>query len=145
MIAPTAFRNARILIVDDEPSILSFIDQAMRIAGHKTQTASSGLAALEMCAKNGVPDLLLTDYKMPGMDGDTLAAQLRQRDPDLKVLYLTGYADVLFQVRPILWANEAFLEKPFTADGLLEAVSLLVHGHVRHTPAAGANGTARER
>lgn len=120
---------ARILIVDDEPSILSFIDQAMRIAGHKTQTASSGLAALEMCAKNGVPDLLLTDYKMPGMDGDTLAAQLRQRDPDLKVLYLTGYADQLFTERGSpLWRDEAFLEKPCSVVGLIEAVGMILAG-----------------
>jgi two-component system cell cycle sensor histidine kinase/response regulator CckA len=121
---------ARILVVDDEPSILSFIDQAMRIAGHKTQTASSGLAALELCAKNGVPDLLLTDYKMPGMDGDTLAAHLRQRDPDLKVLYLTGYADQLFTERgSLLWRDEAFLEKPCSVAGLLEAVALILAGN----------------
>jgi CheY-like chemotaxis protein len=120
---------ARILIVDDEPSILTFVDKAMKLAGHKTLTASSGQAALDVCASKGVPDLLLTDYKMPGMDGDTLAAQLRQREPDLKVLYLTGYADQLFNERgTILWRDEAFLEKPCTVSGLLEAVSMILSG-----------------
>lgn len=119
---------ARILIVDDEPSIVSFVDKAMHIAGYQTLTASSGPAALEVCESNGLPDLLLTDYKMPGMDGDSLAARLRQREPDLKVLYLTGYADQLFAQRGALWRAEAFLEKPCTVRGLLEAVAMMLSG-----------------
>jgi CheY-like chemotaxis protein len=117
---------ARILIVDDEPSILSFVEKAMQIAGYQTVTAASARAALAECESKGVPDLLLTDYKMPGMDGDVLAAQLRQREPDLKVLYLTGYADQLFAERGNLWRSEAFLEKPCTVQGLLEAVSMML-------------------
>lgn len=119
---------ARILIVDDEPSILSFVEKAMRIAGYQTLTADSARAALQVCESRGVPDLLLTDYKMPDMDGDALAAQLRQREPDLKVLYLTGYADQLFTDRGALWRAEAFLEKPCTVQGLLEAVSMMLSG-----------------
>ncbi|HZP47896.1 MAG TPA: response regulator [Vicinamibacterales bacterium] len=119
---------ARILIVDDEPSILSFVQKAMRIAGHQTETASNAKAALAACDAKGLPDLLLTDYKMPEMDGDVLAAQLRQREPDLKVLYLTGYADQLFNQRGNLWRSEAFLEKPCTVQGLLEAVSMMLSG-----------------
>jgi two-component system cell cycle sensor histidine kinase/response regulator CckA len=119
---------ARILVVDDEPSILSFVEKAMRIAGHQTFAAGSARAALKVCESNGLPDLLLTDYKMPDMDGDALAARLRQREPDLKVLYLTGYADQLFTERGNLWRSEAFLEKPCTIQGLLEAVSMMLSG-----------------
>jgi two-component system, cell cycle sensor histidine kinase and response regulator CckA len=119
--------TSRILIVDDEPSILSFVEQAMRMAGYQTLTASSGPAAIALCESKGLPDLLLTDFKMPGMDGDALAARLRQREPDLKVLYLTGFADQLFDDRGgTLWRDEAFLEKPCTVDGLLEAVAMLL-------------------
>lgn len=119
---------ARILIVDDEPSILSFVERAMRSAGYQTHTAPSARAALAVCASTGLPDLLLTDYKMPDMDGDALAAELRQLEPDLKVLYLTGYADQLFSERGNLWRSEAFLEKPCTVRGLLEAVSIMLSG-----------------
>ncbi len=119
---------ARVLVVDDEPSIVSFVDKAMRIAGHQTLTASSAADALALCEAKGVPDLLVTDYKMPGMDGDVLAARLRQREPDLKVLYLTGYADQLFHERGSLWRAEAFLEKPCSIKGLLEAVTLILSG-----------------
>jgi two-component system cell cycle sensor histidine kinase/response regulator CckA len=120
--------TVRILIVDDEPSIISFVDQTMRLAGYQTYTAPNAKVALELCESKGVPDLLLTDFKMPGMDGDALAARLRQREPDLKVLYLTGYADQLFSERGSLWRDEAFLEKPCTVNGLLEAVSMILSG-----------------
>ena len=68
------------------------------------------------------------------MAGDELASRLRQRDPDLKVLYLTGYADQLFKSKHTLWDGEAFLEKPCSIGGLLEAVSLLLRGKVSSEP-----------
>jgi hypothetical protein len=74
---------------------------------------------------------LLADLMMPGMPGDEMARQLRHREPDLKILYFTGYSDRLFSERAVLWENEAFLEKPVTANGLLEAVSLMLFGHTR--------------
>src|ERR671930_1460725 len=120
--------SVRVLIVDDEPSIISFVDQTMRRAGYQTYTAPNAKVALEICQTKGMPDLLLTDFKMPGMDGDALAARLRQREPDLKVLYLTGYADQLFTERGALWRDEAFLEKPCTVNGLLEAVAMILSG-----------------
>jgi two-component system cell cycle sensor histidine kinase/response regulator CckA len=118
----------RILVVDDEASIVEFADKVLRVAGYETMTATSGDAALKACETHGLPDLLLTDVKMPRMEGDELAARLRQMDPDLKVLYLTGYADQLFKSKPVLWDGEAFLEKPCTIDGLLEAVAQLLNG-----------------
>jgi two-component system cell cycle sensor histidine kinase/response regulator CckA len=69
------------------------------------------------------------DVVMPGMRGDELTRQLRRRDPDAKVLYFTGYSDQLFENRQALWEHEAFIEKPVTVNGLLEAVSLLLFGH----------------
>jgi two-component system cell cycle sensor histidine kinase/response regulator CckA len=120
--------SARILVVDDEESIVEFAEKVLRAAGYETMIATSGDAALRACATQGLPDLLLTDVKMPRMEGDELAARLRQMDPDLKVLYLTGYADQLFKSKPMLWDGEAFLEKPCTIDGLLEAISLLLNG-----------------
>ena len=97
-------------------------------------TATSGDAAMQLCEKQGNPDLLLTDLRMPRMSGDELAGRLRQRDPDLKVLYLTGYSDQLFRSKQTLWDGEAFLEKPCSISGLLEAVSLLLRGEVSSKP-----------
>jgi CheY-like chemotaxis protein len=120
----------RILIVDDEPVVVEFVERVLQSAGYRTMTATSGDDALKLCTEQGMPDLLVTDMKMPRMEGDELATKLRQRDPDLKVLYLTGFADLLFKNKELLWDGEAYLEKPCTIGGLLEAVSLLLSGQL---------------
>ena len=62
------------------------------------------------------------------MEGDELARRVRALEPDLKVLYLTSHADRLFDAKPQLWAEEAYLDKPFTREGLREAIALLLFG-----------------
>lgn len=128
--SPQPRTSARILVVDDEPVVVEFVERVLQTAGYDIMTATSGDAALKLCTERGLPDLLVTDMKMPRMEGDELASKLRQRDPDLKVLYLTGFADLLFKNKELLWDGEAYLEKPCTIDGLLEAVSLLLSGEV---------------
>jgi two-component system cell cycle sensor histidine kinase/response regulator CckA len=127
----TAGRRYRVLIVDDEESILNFADRALRVGGYETALAPTGDAALEIASMAPPFDLLVTDLLMPNMTGDELARQMRVAFPDLKVLYLTGFADRLFSHRPILWANESFVEKPVTTAGLREAVSMALFGHTR--------------
>jgi len=118
----------RILVVDDEPSVVEFVEKVLRIDGYTTMSATSGEAAIALCEQRGFPALLLTDLKMPRMDGDVLADRLRSREPGMKVLYLTGYAPQLFRRRRALTDGEAVLEKPCTIDALLAAVSLLLAG-----------------
>jgi CheY-like chemotaxis protein len=120
--------SATILIVDDEAVVLDFVDRTLRSAGYKTAVALDGRRALEVAAALGSFDLLLTDLMMPHMTGDELARRLREEHPSLKVLYLTGYSDQLFERKPTLWTDEAYLDKPTTIKGLLEAVSLLLYG-----------------
>ena len=127
-------RVYRVLIVDDEEPILRFVDRVLRKAGNDTTLAPGAPEALELLSSGPSFDLLLTDLMMPGMRGDELARLLTGRMPDIKVLYMTGYADRLFAERTTLWANEAFVEKPVTVVGLQEAVSLLLFGHTRGLP-----------
>jgi two-component system, cell cycle sensor histidine kinase and response regulator CckA len=119
-----------LLIVDDEEPVVKFVDRVLREAGYKTVTATNGPEAIETAKKLGPLGALVTDVMMPGMTGDELARILRQTEPSLKVLYLTGYSDRLFKEKATLWADEAFLDKPCTMKGLREAVSLLVNGTV---------------
>src|SRR5262249_49178100 len=118
----------RILIVEDGLSIGEFVDRVLRNAGYSTVRTVDGQEALELAEHIEPFDLLLTDLVMPRMRGTELARRLRQTDPTLKVLYFTGYSDRLFQEKGALFEDEAFLEKPSSMEGLLEAVSLLLNG-----------------
>ena len=88
-------------------------------------------------------DILVTDVMMPQMTGDELARRLRLKEPDLKILYLTGFSDRLFKDKVTLWEDEAFLDKPCSVKSLKEAVSLLISGHVDREP--GGTGTEGAR
>jgi two-component system cell cycle sensor histidine kinase/response regulator CckA len=124
----------RVLIVDDEKAILGFVDRVLRKAGYQTTFTLGAAEALELLPVEPPFDLLLTDLVMPTMNGDELARRFCQHLSDLKVLYFTGFSDRLFAERHTLRSNEAFLDKPVTATGLLEAVSLLLFGHTRGLP-----------
>jgi two-component system, cell cycle sensor histidine kinase and response regulator CckA len=71
---------------------------------------------------------------MPDMNGSEVARRLRQDYPGLKVLYFTGFCDRLFDEKVTMWDDEAFLEKPCSVKGLLEAVSLLWSDHIVSAP-----------
>jgi CheY-like chemotaxis protein len=121
--------QCRVLVVDDEDAVRRYVVHVLTAAGYQTSAASNAAEAIE-AFKSSQFDALVTDVMMPGMTGDELARQLRQSERDLKVLYLTGYSDRLFKEKVALWADEAFLEKPFTSNGLREALSLLMFGRL---------------
>ena len=121
----------KVLIVDDEPAVCDFVERALRGDGYVTEVAYNGSVALAKAERFGHFDLLVTDVNMPHLKGHDLARQVRRLDPDIKVLYLTGYSDLLFKERGNLGQDEAFVEKPVSAKGLRQAISLLLTGHVR--------------
>jgi two-component system cell cycle sensor histidine kinase/response regulator CckA len=120
----------RVLVVDDEESIRAFVERVLRGAGFDVSTAPDGRAALDLVASQPAFDLFLLDLIMPQMTGDEVGRRVRLIDPDAKVLYLTGAPDHLFEQRSVLLENEAFVEKPVSVNGLLEAVSLVLFGRV---------------
>ncbi len=124
----TPSRPINVLIVDDEPSVQRFVERVLSEAGYATKVAGDGPEALETASRMDEFDLVVTDVMMPQMTGDELARRLRAQHPTVKVLYLTGFSDRLFKEKVTLWADEAFLDKPCTVKGLLEAVSLLLFG-----------------
>jgi two-component system cell cycle sensor histidine kinase/response regulator CckA len=126
----------RVLVVDDEEPVRSFVEKVLHEAGYITTAAADGAEALEIANKASTFDILVTDLMMPKMNGDELARRLRQDEPSLKVLYLTGFSDRLFKEKSTLWEDEAFLEKPCSVKGLLQAVSLLGSGRL-DLPTAG--------
>jgi DNA-binding response OmpR family regulator len=122
----------RLLVVDDEGSILTLVERILSMDNYEIRTANSGMSALALLDQDGAApvDLLVTDLMMPGMSGRELAGDVRRRYPTVRVLYQTGFADNLFAGVRELEAGEAFIEKPFSAVGLLEATRLLMFGHI---------------
>lgn len=117
-----------VLCVDDESGILELVRRCLTDDRLSLTIAGSGSEALSLTPDPGSLDLLITDEVMPGMEGHELARRLRQANPNLKVLYLTGYADHLFDAKSQMWSSEAYLDKPFSVEGLRQAVALLVVG-----------------
>ena len=129
----TTDKNVRptILVVDDEANIRLVAKRILEQAGYDVTEASNGLEAIELLGRGPVPDLLMADLDMPGLRGEDMAQRIRRTEPDLKVLYVTGRIDRLMDQRPVLWEGEAFLEKPFSRTGLLEAVAMLLYGTLK--------------
>jgi two-component system cell cycle sensor histidine kinase/response regulator CckA len=129
--ANSAAATSRVLVVDDDDAVRGFVKRILDEAGYLVDASATGPDALTRIQDGHVYDLVVADVCMPEMSGPQLIARMRQRGSDAKVLYVTGFADQLFDERDEqLWADEAFLDKPCTVQGLREAVSLLLHGQI---------------
>ena len=118
-----------VLVVEDEDAVRYLACRVLRGNGFRVLEAGSPAAALRMAREQSRPvDLLVTDVVMPGLSGPELAERLVAAWPDLKVLYITGYAEEAIQRRGALPAGGALLEKPFTAQQLAERVRLALAG-----------------
>jgi two-component system cell cycle response regulator CpdR len=116
---------ARILIAEDDASMLRFLLMALERAGHAVTGCDTGTAALEALEKEGF-DLLLADIVMPGMDGIELSQKAVALHPALKVMFITGFAAVaLGQKGPDLEAAKV-LSKPFHLKDLVDQIEQLL-------------------
>ena len=115
-------------MVDDEPAMCDLIASIASSSGYDIVTATHVTEALARLDAGERFDLAVLDVVMPAMSGDDLAREIRRRDPDAKVLFVTGYNEALFQARPVLWHGETFLDKPFTPASLLEAMAMALYG-----------------
>jgi len=125
-------RDATILAVDDDRSVLELLDQALGSAGYNVLTAAGGWNAVEVFEKSPGPiHLLLTDVIMPDLTGPVLAERLRARQPDLRVLFICGFHDADLVQRFVSAKGFTLLPKPFTVDGLLRVVDESLNGNSR--------------
>jgi len=120
-----------VAVVDDDPMMLDVLSRILQRENFQLLMASGGPEIIKKLSEHeGAVDLLVTDFAMPDMQGRELADHVRQRFPAIKVLYQTGFSDQLFENRAELEEGAAFLEKPFTARGLREAVRLVLFGSI---------------
>jgi CheY-like chemotaxis protein len=106
---------ANILVVDDEAPIRDLMARVLTLDGHAVETASDGAEALEMLtAREGGFDLMLTDIRMPLMDGIALALAAKRDYPGLTILMMTGYAEQRERARSLEAIVTDVLVKPFS-------------------------------
>jgi two-component system cell cycle sensor histidine kinase/response regulator CckA len=120
----------KVLVADDEAAMRTLVKRCLNHSRFNVIEAENGRQAIEMVKDARALDLLITDEMMPEMEGHELSRRLRQQNPDLKVLYLTGHSDHLFDQKERMWECEAYLDKPFTHKALNEAVALLMIGRL---------------
>lgn len=120
-----------ILVVDDEPEIRKLVSAMVTQFGYNALTADSGEHALTMYRHLDEPiELLITDVVAPGMSGPMLADKLSELQPDLKVLYISGYDNTHVVQKYVVERGHALLAKPFTMEDLRTKMSgLLTEAH----------------
>jgi len=110
-----------ILVVDDAPDTIEVLSRNLSAAGYVVRTASSVPDAVAILDSAAI-DLVITDYKMPKVDGLTLVRHVRENHPDIGVMMITGYATVRGAVDAVKMGAEEYVPKPFTDEELLSAV-----------------------
>jgi two-component system cell cycle sensor histidine kinase/response regulator CckA len=115
-----------VLIVDDDQSTLDLQRRILEAAGFIVIEASDGTEALAVLKGDTALTLVVSDVEMPGLSGDDLAREVSGIRPGLKVLFVTGNVDRLFEKEWFMYDDRAYLSKPFTGPELVESVLALI-------------------
>jgi len=114
---------ARILVAEDDTNVRAFVTRALEMSGHAVTAAEDGGLALEICqAEAGAFDLLLSDIKMPVMDGIALALSVGADYPELTIVLMTGFADQRERAHGLDALIYDVMPKPFSLAQLIEKV-----------------------
>ena len=122
---PASQRKVTVLSVEDEPAVRAVAARVLERAGHRVHQAGSGDEGLRL-AEVTTPDVVLSDVVMAGMTGPEMVRRMRDRRPELPVIFMSGYAEEHIPDGEALRLGEHFLAKPFSPDALLQAVERIV-------------------
>jgi len=126
---PPRHGTETVLLVEDEEGVRALVRQVLHKHGYNVLEARHGGEALLMCERHqGKIDMLLTDVVLHQMSGRELAERLLKLRPDMKVLYVSGYADDAIVHHGVLTAGMAFLQKPFTTEALARKIRYVLDG-----------------
>jgi two-component system cell cycle sensor histidine kinase/response regulator CckA len=117
-----------ILLVEDEEGLRALNARGLASRGYTVLEAANGVEAIEALDSPGHVDLVVSDVVMPEMDGPTLLKELRQRDPGVKIIFVSGYAEEAFSKNLPSEEQYAFLAKPFTLKQLVSEVKKTLAG-----------------
>ena len=113
----------KILIVDDEKSMCQYLSIMLKKEGYKVKTASNGLKAVKEVSDSNF-DVVITDIRMPGMDGPATLGEVRKRWPEIPVTIITAYGESALMERALDYTPFTVVKKPFTFEKLLQAVQV---------------------
>jgi DNA-binding NtrC family response regulator len=124
-----AHATEAILVVEDDDMVRHLVRETLEREGYKIMDAAGPVEARRLMEQYAGPfHLLITDVVMPKVNGRQLAGQLLRKRPDLKVLYMSGYADADILKTGLMRRKVSFLQKPFTPRALSEKVREVLHG-----------------
>jgi CheY-like chemotaxis protein len=127
--APASAGRETVLLVEDEETVRKLTSTILRQHGYTVLEAAHGVEALRILGQTTEPvSLLVADLVMPTMSGQALADLVAHERPDIKVLFLSGYADALMSITGADQPRRNVLAKPFTPDGLAGKVRELLDG-----------------
>ena len=119
----TTGNGERIMIVDDEPAVLEAAKNTLETFGYRVITATNGSEAISAFAREQAPvNAVITDLRMPEMDGETLMKALREKDPKLRFIAISGSVEETDSETVFLSKHAAYLSKPFTPEKLLSTL-----------------------
>ena len=119
--------KGKILVIDDEDIVRMSCSRTLRPEGFEVSLAKNGVEGLKMASEN-MFDLVLTDLKMPDMDGIEVLRSIKEKWPKTEVIIVTGYQTVDTAVKAIKLGANNYIEKPFTPDALILAVTEALTG-----------------
>jgi len=121
-------KSIDILVVDDEEMMRELLQDVLAMEGYTVETAEDGQAAL-VCVKESTPLLVISDIKMPRMNGFELLKSVKERFPDMRVIMMTGYSDD-FTVKDALRLNaDEYIIKPFNTQDITAVVKSVLGEH----------------
>jgi len=121
-------KQTRILVVDDEPRICHLIEELLKLEGYQIDVSFSGTDALEMIKKYNY-QMLITDLKMPGIDGLELIQKAKEQNPEIRTIMVSGYTTVDTAVQSLRHGVDDYITKPFNIFELKKAVKQTLHTH----------------
>ncbi|MEM8980028.1 MAG: ATP-binding protein [Pseudomonadota bacterium] len=121
-------KDGVVLLVEDEAPVRAFASRALQLRGFKVIEAACAEDALEKLEDDGLEvDIFVTDVVMPGMDGPTWVRMALEKRPDVRVVFVSGYAEQVFEDGSMNLENSVFLPKPFSLDDLTATVQEQLH------------------
>lgn len=115
-----------VVVIDDEPLVRGLIVEVLEELGYQALEADDGPSGLALLTTTKRVDLLVTDIGLPGLNGRQVADQARETRPDLKILFMTGYAENAMASKGFLGTNMALITKPFTMEALTTRIREII-------------------